>query len=317
MGHPGAWLEFPVVYLQEGGWREADMELLAFLIVVLVFLGAFRSGDPSRPGMLGQLVERVVGRLFGCLMTIVVLMVVVQVVRAEARRWWQSHFGRPAPVVAPADPAPSPTTPEAEPSPPANVSFDYPVGEADAEGRRSGGGWVVTQDFEDVVEAVTPALAGQHLGEDWARSSRRSGGQPVYAIADGVVLLARVDRSYGHVVICKHPLAAGADPPYVVAMYGHLATEGLVAELGPDGQPRRVTRGEQLGKVGAKGDNGVDKHGQPWPEHLHFELRRPGLGDDPTVVDYGYRTPHPAHLNPTSATSRRNEPRVGFIDEHR
>lgn len=215
------------------------------------------------------------------------------------------------------------TIPTAETSSPTTTSsppyvadhFDYPLGEPDADGRRRGKGWVVTQDFADTVNPLDDDHSGQHLGEDWGRGG--AAGQPVYAIADGEVLKATPNWSYGHFVVIKHTLPEGSTPAYVTSFYGHLATAGLTTE-------KWVHRGDVIGYVGESGDNGRPKDQnpvdevvpEPWPVHLHFEVRQPdkGLADDAPSV--GYSLDQAAFLNPTDATSTGNTPGGGWIDAH-
>ena len=80
-------------------------------------------------------------------------------------------------------------------------------------------------------------------------------GEPVYAIADGVVTFAQdAGPGWGNVVIIEHTLPSGEK---VETLYGHmqeiLRTDGIVKKR------------EQIGKVGSA--NGR------YPCHLHLEIR--------------------------------------------
>jgi len=206
-----------------------------------------------------------------------------------------------------------PSLPRPGPKVPLPVHFDYPVGDNDSAGRRHGDGWHVSQDFADEKNPINDEKKGQHLGEDWLRKGGKGfAGELVYAIADGKVIRAEPNNSYGHVVMIKHPLAEGSDPPYVISLYGHLGSSDVVA-LGAE--PKR---GEPIGRIGAKGDNGVAKStGIAWPEHLHFELRAPTHSHEDDWVAYGYSEDQEGILNPTDATSKGNTPGGGWIDAHR
>jgi murein DD-endopeptidase MepM/ murein hydrolase activator NlpD len=97
-------------------------------------------------------------------------------------------------------------------------------------------------------------------------------GTPVYAAADGTVVVAGSDKVtlvspwpnfYGDVVVLEHQVA-GVDAP-VYTLYGHLSAIDVSA-----GQT--VTAGQKIGEVGASG--------VAVGSHLHFEVR---LGNN----DYG------------------------------
>ncbi len=124
--------------------------------------------------------------------------------------------------------------------------FDYPVGKPEAEGYYKARGY----------------RANGHLGEDW--NGRAGGdsdlGDPVYAIGNGVVVLA-VDYQlgWGNVVIIRHAYREAGAVKYIDSLYGHL-DKFLVTK----GQ--QVQRGKQIGTIG-------DAHGK-YPAHLHFEVRK-------------------------------------------
>ena len=188
------------------------------------------------------------------------------------------------------------------PEKPLPILFDYPVGSANTKGRRTGKGWQVTQDFRDQgPEAVSSGPAkqiGRHLGEDWAPVGQNAAGEAVYAISDGEVVFAGPNRSFGHVVIIRHPLEKNAQWSAVYSLYGHLATSGL-CDLG------NVSRGQKIGFIGARGDNGSDKNGRPFDSHLHFEVRS---GSYPSALDpgFGYGDSAFGFLDPTQRTSTGN-----------
>jgi len=130
----------------------------------------------------------------------------------------------------------------------------------------------------------------KHLGDDLNGIGGENSdlGDPVFAVADGRVLLARDGGpGWGNVIIVLHAYEENGERKYVQSYYGHLDTI-LVAP------PRDVHRGEQIGTVGT--GNGR------YFAHLHFEMREfftPFVGP-------GYRAETRGWLNPS-----------GFIAAHR
>ncbi len=127
--------------------------------------------------------------------------------------------------------------------------FDFPVGKPNA---------------EDYYKARGVRLhEPKHYGEDW---NGRSGGDkdlgdPVYAIADGIVTFAHnVRTGWGNVVLTRHAYRdqATGTVKFCDTLNGHL-NEILVKE----GQP--IKRGQQIGTIGT--NFGM------YPAHLHFEIR--------------------------------------------
>ncbi len=101
----------------------------------------------------------------------------------------------------------------------------------------------------------------KHLGDDLNGVGGENSdlGDPVYAVADGRVLLARDGGpGWGNVIIVLHACEENGERNYVQSYYGHVQTM-LVA-------PRQdVRRGQQIATVGtANGD---------YFAHLHFEMR--------------------------------------------
>jgi len=104
--------------------------------------------------------------------------------------------------------------------------------------------------------------ANGHLGEDWngVGGGDTDLGDPVYAIAHGLVVFARDYRlGWGNVVIVRHAYVEEGATRYVDSLYGHLH-EMLVTE----GQ--QLSRGQKLGTIG--NNRGM------YDAHLHFELRK-------------------------------------------
>jgi hypothetical protein len=177
----------------------------------------------------------------------------------------------------------------ADPAPTARYVLDYPLADAFCVPVRSYA--------EDVVETTLEVAGGLtqhmpnggyglpvvmkeqgqnllHLGADvaWYRT-----GEPVFAIANGVVRLsqgpergkkakqqaagrgARGATEWGNLVVIEHRLA---DVSFVTSIYGHLASKRLVQEGDV------VRAGQRIGSVGRAGvENGGYK------PHLHFAIR--------------------------------------------
>lgn len=101
-----------------------------------------------------------------------------------------------------------------------------------------------------------------HLGEDWdgVGGGDTDLGDPVTAIAHGVVLFARdFHLGWGNVVILRHAFMEAGVLTFADSLYGHL-NEILVSE----GQ--QVTRGQKIGTIG-------NNHGM-YSAHLHLEMRK-------------------------------------------
>lgn len=128
--------------------------------------------------------------------------------------------------------------------------FDFPVGKPNAEGYYKARGLRLR--------------APRHFGEDW--NGRKGGnsdlGDPVYAIADGVVTFAHnVQTGWGNVVLTRHAYRdpyGGGKVKYIDTLNGHL--DRILVK---DGQ--LVKRGQQIGTIGT--NFGM------YPAHLHFEIR--------------------------------------------
>lgn len=105
------------------------------------------------------------------------------------------------------------------------------------------------------ITSVYGSRGGKHKGVDL----RAAKGEPIRAVADGIVAFSGRQSGYGRVVILKH----GND---VRTLYAHNKKNKVKA-----GQ--RVARGETIAKVGASGNaSGA---------HLHFEFIRGGRPLDP------------------------------------
>ncbi|GAB4511646.1 MAG: hypothetical protein OHK0046_10000 [Anaerolineae bacterium] len=126
--------------------------------------------------------------------------------------------------------------------------------------------WHVTVQFNQRYTdgSGSPAI---HTGLDFNLNPpghwNKDAGQPVYAIAHGVVTYAKVvERYWGGIVIVRHdPMVPNG--PYVYSRSAHL--KDIFVE-----KDQRVRRGEKLGTIGAN----TNKFGTPIQgnEHLHFDI---------------------------------------------
>ena len=130
----------------------------------------------------------------------------------------------------------------------------------------------------------------KHLGDDLNGIGGENSdlGDPIYAIADGRVLLAREGGpGWGNVVILLHAYVEKGERKYVQSYYGHV--QDMLVHPG-----EIVKRGQQIATVGTA--NGR------YFAHLHFEMREfltPFIGP-------GYREDTRGWINPTK-----------FVEEHR
>lgn len=130
----------------------------------------------------------------------------------------------------------------------------------------------------------------KHLGEDLNGIGGENSdlGDPIYAIADGRVLLARDGGpGWGNVVIVLHAYIENGERKYVQSYYGHV--EEMLVHASDE-----IRRGQKIATVGTA--NGR------YFAHLHFEMREfitPFIGP-------GYREDTRGWINPTR-----------FIEAHR
>jgi murein DD-endopeptidase MepM/ murein hydrolase activator NlpD len=127
--------------------------------------------------------------------------------------------------------------------------FDFPVGKPNADGYYRSRGLRLR--------------APEHFGEDW--NGRAGGdsdlGDPVYAVADGIVTLAaNVRTGWGNVVLTRHAYrdATSGKVKYIDTLNGHL--DKILVRVG-----QSIKRGQQIGTIGS--NFGM------YPAHLHFEMR--------------------------------------------
>jgi hypothetical protein len=121
-----------------------------------------------------------------------------------------------------------------------------------------------------------------HAAQDlWGR-----GGDPVYAVANGVVSYSYGEGGewamYGYVITIDHELPDGSG---VYSLYGHLSTRRWKKSEGDV-----VHKGDIIGYVG---DDDEDGSLTQWGPHLHFGIRR-GKKSDYYDFLVGYYSDYPA-----------------------
>lgn len=133
-----------------------------------------------------------------------------------------------------------------------------------------------------------PFTQNRHLGDDLNGIGGENSdlGDPVYAVADGRVALAREGGSgWGNVIIVWHAYAENGVRKFVQSYYAHV--DEILVRPG-----QNVRRGERIATVGTA-------HGQYWA-HLHFEMREfmtPFIGP-------GYRQDIHGWINPSEFVAR-------------
>lgn len=153
------------------------------------------------------------------------------------------------------------TTPSAVP----NTALAYPIGDFKHRITKKFFGTYVTPNNSPVQPEK---FTGYHTGVDVEYTDIDTD-VPVYAIADGTVLLARWASGYGGVIAIQHTI--NGQP--VIAIYGHVNPSQL-PKVGA-----KVTKGQQIGILGKGYSNETDGE----RKHLHF-----GLVKGTTVNLLGY-----------------------------
>lgn len=137
------------------------------------------------------------------------------------------------------------------------ANFSWPIG-ADEEERRSPefpDRWLVSNPYANSY------WLGTHTGVDLDLPSNEDAGYPVYSVADGTVVYARLvikadgkPSTWGKLVVIKHD--------GFCSRYGHL--EAIKVDEG-----QTVKAGEIIGRIGRTGG---DAGSQRFSEHLHFDI---------------------------------------------
>jgi Peptidase family M23 len=157
---------------------------------------------------------------------------------------------------------------------PTAVRFDFPLGSENG---------AMSYNAQRFTE-------NRHLGDDLNGIGGENSdlGDPIYAVGDGRVLLARDGGpGWGNVIIVLHAYIDNGERKFVQSYYGHV--EAMLARVGDD-----VRRGQQIATVGTA--NGR------YLAHLHFEMREfttPFIGP-------GYREDTRGWIDPSA-----------FIQKHR
>ncbi len=157
---------------------------------------------------------------------------------------------------------------------PTATHFDFPLGNEDG---------AMAYNAQHFTE-------NRHLGDDLNGIGGENSdlGDPIYAIADGRVLLARDGGpGWGNIVILLHAYLENGERKYVQSYYGHV--QDMLVHRG-----EMVKRGQQIATVGTA--NGR------YFAHLHFEMREfitPFIGP-------GYREDTHGWLDP-----------MEFVEKHR
>jgi murein DD-endopeptidase MepM/ murein hydrolase activator NlpD len=135
-----------------------------------------------------------------------------------------------------------------------------------------------------------PFTENRHLGDDLNGIGGENSdlGDPIYAVADGRVFLARDGGpGWGNVIILLHAYTESGERKYVQSYYGHV--EETLVRAGDD-----IRRGQQIATIGTADGR--------YLAHLHFEMREfltPFIGP-------GYRADTRGWINPSA-----------FIEAHR
>jgi hypothetical protein len=143
--------------------------------------------------------------------------------------------------------------------------FDFPVGKPD------GKGYYNAQAFQK----------NDHLGDDWnaVTGGNSDLGDPIYAIANGYVVLAtEVGSGWGKVVRVMHQLD---DSTYVESLYAHCDTMLVQSNEG-------IKRGQKIATIG-------DANGAYYA-HLHLEIR----DSVEMEVGGGYSSFYNGYVDPTA-----------------
>ena len=146
--------------------------------------------------------------------------------------------------------------------------FDFPVGKPNARG------YYNAQKF----------TRNNHLADDWngVGGGNTDLGDPIYSIANGIVVQARNYRgAWGRVTRILHNAGTADKPVYVESLYAHMRK--IMVKRG-----QIVKRGQQIGTIGNA--NGT------WWAHLHLEIRT----TINKTIGLGYSRDTTGYVDPTA-----------------
>jgi murein DD-endopeptidase MepM/ murein hydrolase activator NlpD len=152
--------------------------------------------------------------------------------------------------------------------------FDFPIGPPNAKG------YYNAQKFGE----------NRHLGDDWNGNGGGNTdlGDPVYSVAEGVVVFAKDIRGgWGIVVRIVHNIGTKAKPKYVESVYAHLQRMDVL-------KGDVIMKGAPIGTIGTA-------HGR-YKAHLHLEIRT----DIDMEIGGGYSKNTKGFVDPTA-----------YINQHR
>lgn len=125
------------------------------------------------------------------------------------------------------------------------------------------GAWVKTSEWGWRSDPFTGERT-YHAGSDYGAAD----GTPIYAIADGRVIVAEFTGSYGGLIVVEHTVSGQA----VRSAYAHMWAHGIHVTVG-----QAVSAGTHIGDVGSSG--------RSTGAHLHLEIRPGSTGSDTVDAD--------------------------------
>ncbi len=155
----------------------------------------------------------------------------------------------------------------------AELNYIYPLG-----------GWNVSTHHGEEI-----STGYYHMGVD--AGAEFEPGEPVYAVADGIVREAEERSQFGLVVLIEHFPSDGSSN---VSLYGHLRPSDVRVTVG-----QIVSAGDIIGVLGSESENGG------WTPHLHFGIHKAAYTGD--WVYYG-------HVRDPEAVSSWHDPETYILD---
>jgi len=179
-------------------------------------------------------------------------------------------------------------------------AFDYPISNVSRPTRAIGDsdGWHVINDFGNNLSSA-PCSAHYHPGDDWNKDNGQDAGEPVKAVANGVVesirtLTNTTGAALGQGIGVSHVLLDGSTR---YSVYVHVNVDSSMF----------------VGKVVTKGDPIATVYNLSFGPHLHFEMRSSFIATDwyPGDDGCGYYDTYDAIISHGFIDP------VEFIDSHR